>query len=320
MRKQNKITKLACFDLKGTLVNHRNLTSQIPLMDQLMKGLERAGWTLYLLSTYRPQDARRILNAAGVATRLNIFDLAGEDKGVALSKILQKTRAKKVLYIDDKPANLADVKRLHDDRVRIIGFVGSMKYAAGEFGIASWCTRNRVELALSSVDLCETLRIWISDRHVDSLSADELVMLIPGLDHPRSAIAGETANFDHRCVIAKLLRRDIAGYEDTILKKMAWITCHECLLKAVVEVAILAAHLDRHVILGNAYKAHEYESMIRANRDNRALRDMLIRALNCLQDGIAEIGRDAERCRPMGRNIDLDRIKYVSNAIFAALR
>jgi hypothetical protein len=307
--------KLACFDLKGVLVDHRDLTRKIPLIDDLLNGLKQEGWELFLVSTFDRGASAKILRDARISAKLDIVDFSNKDKEEAILRLKDQTRAKEIIFIDDKPKHLIRVKDLHNNSIRTIGFVGSMKYVGEPWKLSEECAKNSIELALSVVDLCETLQISLPSTDLSDMSIDELIMLIPGLDHPMSATAGETANFDHRSIIAELLERDISGYEDLIYKRIGWILCYECLFKALVEFVLASNKMDRRQILGKAYKYEEYLEAIRVNRGNVLLKSSLKCAMDLAREGVDEIGADAQRCRPKGRKLEKineDRIERVS--------
>jgi len=264
-----------------------------------------------------------MLRDAGISAKLDIVDVYNEDKGEAILRLKDQTRAKEIIFIDDKPKHLKRVQGLNNNSIRTIGFVGSMKYVGEPWNLAKECAKKSIELALSVVDLCETLQISLLSTDLSDMSMDELIMLIPGLDHPLGAFGetanlafGETANFDHRSIIAELLERDISGYEDLIYKRIGWIMCYECLFKALVEFVLASNEMDREQVLGKAYKYEEYLEAIRVNRGNVLLKNSLKCAMDLARQGINEIGADAQRCRPRGREIEKineDRIERVSN-------
>jgi hypothetical protein len=316
-----KVMKIACFDLKGVLVNHNDLKRKIPLMDDLLNGLKQEGWELYLVSTFDRGASAKMLRDAGISAKLDIVDVYNEDKGEAILRLKDQTRAKEIIFIDDKPKHLKRVQGLNNNSIRTIGFVGSMKYVGEPWNLAKECAKKSIELALSVVDLCETLQISLLSTDLSDMSMDELIMLIPGLDHPLGAF-GETANFDHRSIIAELLERDISGYEDLIYKRIGWIMCYECLFKALVEFVLASNKMDRDQVLGKAYKYEEYREAIRVNRENVLLTSSLKCAMDLARQGINEIGADAQRCRPKGRKlgkINEDRMKRVSNDLAEVL-
>ena len=313
--------KIACFDLKGTIVDHRNEKKVIPLMDEVTSSLKRNGWKLFIVSSYSESAAAGIARAAGVNPKIKIISSAGKGKGEILAYLMEKEKAEEAIFIDDKPANLSSVMRLQNNKIRIIGFIGSQKYVSGSPDISTWCAQNNVELALSAIDICEALRVYINTDSISDMSIEELTMLIPGLDHPLSALAGETANFDHRYVIAALLKKRIGKNKTEIYKSIAWITCHECLLKTLVEIAIVVVGLDRKEVLGKAYDHEEYVEALKGDQLNPELKKELRYALNCLQDGIELIGADAANCRPRWRSrIEADRIERVIRLLSPLLR
>ena len=242
-----------------------------------------------------------------------------------LREEIRKTPGATCLFLDDKPANLDSVKRECGDMVRTVGCVGSRKYCPQ---LSEWCFRNGVELALSVPDLFEGLAIScaVSGGLVGAtshLSEDDIALLIPGLDHPLSAIAGETSHFDHRAVLVHLLGdRPIEDFQ-RLWANIAWITCRECLFKAVVETVILFLRLDRKNVLKTAYKHHEYMDALgdfATCHPEIDFKSPFSQAFDSANEGISQIGVHAEKCRIFGRWVDVDRLKFARENINKCLQ
>ena len=110
-------TKIACFDLRGVLVNHENETKQIPLMDELLSGLIQKGWNIYVLSTHPQSEIKKIIKSAGIKSVKKFVSCT--DKGTAIIRILDEEKAEEALFVDDKPVHLNNVKNLKDERIRV---------------------------------------------------------------------------------------------------------------------------------------------------------------------------------------------------------
>jgi hypothetical protein len=83
--------------------------------------------------------------------------LSGPDKERTIRNLLGSD-VREVVFIDDKPANVRAVAELKDSRLRVIGFLGSGKYAneAGET-----CREIGVAFAATARDLAEQLGVSI---------------------------------------------------------------------------------------------------------------------------------------------------------------
>lgn len=168
-----------------------------------------------------------------------------------------------------------------------------------------------IELALSAPDLAETLEVRLPDHgEAPDLGPAELASLLPGLDHPCSAIAGETRLFDHRWPLSEL-RRSCDDWWRHAWPQLGWITCNECLWKALVGSVLASAGADRKEVLGDAYKHHEYTEALTAvaEKTKRQLAGGFEDALRAIVDGLADVGIEAQRCRPIGRPMEPDRVE-----------
>lgn len=307
----------AYFDLSGTILNYRTPRS-LPLMAELLCAMSKKGWDISILSRYSTGQCKNLLKMAEITLpdRTRILSSLGSNKGGVLAADIRDQRAGESIFIDDKPENLESVINACGNSVRVIGVVGSRKYVPA---LSQWCAKYGVELALSPIDLCEGLGVslhGINPFHFDHrFTEDELISLIPGLDHPLSAIGGETAHFDHRFVFSMLYECKSFTKYDKLWLNLGWITCNECLWKALVESVVLALALDRSDVLGKAYKAYEYTEAIRSF----ALRNLSVplkstfqKAITTMSKGIQEIGVDAEECRIANRPIERDRLLSIA--------
>lgn len=306
----------AFIDLQGVVLHHRT-GSVLPLMDIFLRGLRRKGWQLNIFTSHMVKQAEAMIAGKNLPSETRIVSTCGRAKGVVLREEIRKTGAGKYLFLDDKPENLASVRERCGDAVRAVGFVGSRKYCPE---LSDWCCRNSVELGLGVPDLLEGLEVsneppdgWA--KATSQLSEEDLALLIPGLDHPRSALAGETQHFDHRPVMNQLLGRPKIADFPRLWENIAWITCRECLLKALIESVIKSLGLKRSDVLGNAYTCAEYlAALSQFAADNRAIKIEFKSAFNkafaYAYEGISQIGIGAEKCRMSRRPIDGDRLEF----------
>jgi hypothetical protein len=315
------MTKHAYIDLLGTIVHHKK-PRPVPLMDSLLRAMGDQGWRITILSSYLPAQVRQLIDEAGISLlgETRILSSAGRDKGEVLRSDLHGQNADEIIFLDDKPQNLASVKNACPDQVRAIGIVGSRKYVPA---LSKWCAASHVELALSTVDLCEGLGVCLSSEipsDFRKFTESELISLIPGLDHPMSAIAGETADFDHRSICAMLFNyKKLKNFEE-FWSNIAWITCNECLWKVLVESVVLARSLRREDVLGKAYKDHEYTAALKSyTRLHPAvdLKSTFETAMAFMQAGIRKLGIEAEDCRMANRPIEKDRLQAIAQRMQA---
>lgn len=306
----------AYFDVQGTIVHHLK-QRPVPLMDDLLRAMIAQGWRTTILTSYRTAECNQVLASAGISlpAGTRILSSSGGDKGEVLLTDLRGQDGDEVVFLDDKPGNLRSVKNACQDRVRVIGFVGSRKYVPA---LSQWCASSRVELALSAVDLCEGLQVGLdySDpSDFEKLTEGDLASLIPGLDHPMSATAGETADFDHRRILLMLFEyRKLKNFEE-LWSNLAWITCNQCLWKALVESVVLAKSLCRQDVLGDAYNDYEYTAALKSYIVRQSvvdLRPTFENAMHWMQVGIANLGAGAELCRIANRPIETDRLQTIS--------
>ena len=316
--------KHAFIDLLGTVIHHRT-ERELALMGSFLRGLaSQHGWNITILTSFGHKHACQLVEHLDLPESVQIVSSAGTTKGLVINASIHNIGDADYLYLDDKPKNLASVRDACGKKVRVIGFVGSHKYTPA---ISEWCAHNEVELALSVSDLCEGLHVDCDayGELVDSgnkWTEDEISMLIPGLDHPLSPLAGETCYLDHRAAMHELLdNREIADYP-RIWQQMAWITCGECLVKVCVRSVIKSIGIDHQKVLGSAYKYQEYLSALRrfaeAHREID-FRRVFNRAFSCAQDGIRSLGIEAERCRISDRPIDFHRLDFARERVTQCL-
>lgn len=311
MRKvSNKVvvSRLDIFDLEGVILQYGK-KRLIPLMDKLLDHLAGSGCRTIILSSHSKEDCARRLQGSGYdpGAGVEIMSSEGSDKGAVVADLLRESGCASCMFVDDKPANLESVLRKCGDKVRVIGFLGSRRYART---LSAWCLSNRVELALSSVDLGKVLN-YEPEVHLGAAAAwsdKELAELLPGLEHPASSMGGDT----DRAILAVLQEREVIQDYESVYTNACWIACGECLWKVFSEfVARSLGHDDR--ILGYSAGAHtsSLKELYDKSSDPAAFRSAFGSAFSRMMAGIREIGVDAENCRLKNLPMDKNRIKFV---------
>jgi hypothetical protein len=151
--------RIACLDLAGTIVDHER-HGAVRFMPELLRALCDAGWQLKIITRWGRTQAERLLIPVCRTSGLpapEIEILSGPDKERTIRNLLGSD-VREVVFIDDKPANVRAVAELKDSRLRVIGFLGSGKYAneAGET-----CREIGVAFAATARDLAEQLGVSI---------------------------------------------------------------------------------------------------------------------------------------------------------------
>jgi hypothetical protein len=279
-------------------------------MPEVLELLRNQGWELFIVSRHQVEDALRLLE--GVLHVERSHCIYAETKRVPVGELL-RTRPdfREVVCLDDNPSNVADIASIHDSRVRPIGFLGTRKYVPE---LSQTCRRLRIEMVFTAPDLAETFGVDLKNPPVESFDKREWAMLIPALDHPASATHGETRWYDHRWPVPAL--QTLGGkWWRYAWPQLGWITCNECLWKVLVWSLIEAAGSTWERVMGNlepADKAHHYQAqLLRCPEELKLrLRPVVSLALDAIQRGIADIGTDAECCRPPSRKpFEPDRIR-----------
>ncbi len=309
----------AYIDLQGVVLHHQT-GRVLPLMDNFLRGLRKKGWHLNILTSHSAQQAAAMIRGKKLPSEMRIVSTRGQAKGVVLRDEIRKIGNGQYLFLDDKFENLASVGEKCGETVRAIGFIGSRKYCPQ---LSDWCCRKKVELGLSVPDLIEGLEVscephdgWV--KTTSRLSEEDLALLISGLDHPLSAIAGESPHFDHRAVMCKLLGRAKIADFPRLWENIAWITCRECLLKALIESVIKSLGLERTDVLGNACTYGEYLAALRefaAEHREIDFKSSFDLAFASAGKGISQIGIGAENCRISCRPIEVDRLEFARTKI-----
>lgn len=314
--------KHAFINFSGTLVKHIN-GEKIPMMQEVLNALANSNWNISVFSKSSEVAVRNVMKSAGIVFAGNILTLKHDSLGALLSEQLEGVGGGDIILIDDNPENLLSVKKECEDSVRVIGFAGSGKYLPE---ISSACRGEGIELALSPVDLCEGLNLYVDSyglfRPLDThFSQADLFMLIPGMDHPASAICGETAHFDHRAPVSLLRDGNWAKVDlYAFWSAVAWISCDECIWKLLSESVSAACSPEVDNLFKGVMKADQYTEVLLQYLEktkNYKIIDLFEVALQHMKRGIETTGHDAEFCRIADRAMDPYRMDKVARRVMS---
>lgn len=298
------------FDFLGTIIHHETMRA-MPMLPFMIRRLQARGCRVVVLTSFEQGRAQRMAAQAGLAGDLEIHST--QNRGQIVGQILRASPAtERAYYIDDKPEGLASVLRAGLDclKGRILGFTGSRKHCATEgeeIGIALWCQRNRVPLALSPYDILCHLR---EDEAIENyaaeppdLSPEELGLLIPGLAHPFSVSGGDAEQ-----ALGVLVWNNRKDWTP-IWENLGWIGGCECQCKIMIRSALLSLGMDAASILSAANKAHEHIDAVHQlpPPDQRQVKARLNEIRTLMNVGLTQIGAAAEDVRPAGNEGNWER-------------
>ncbi|MFW6189502.1 MAG: HAD family hydrolase [Planctomycetota bacterium] len=301
--------RIACLDVSGTVLHHQDIERAVPLMPQLLQTMTAAGWRVMLATRWSSNYATEKLQAAGVSDDVEIIQT--EEKDQTTKQLLDENPdAVPILFVDDNPTSITAVSEAGGDRVRAVSFTGSRKYCPQ---LSNASVAAGVEMALSAPDLAETLCVPLGD-HVGSpdLSAEEWAALIPGLDHPLDDEVAQTEYFDHAWPLGRLREADPNWWERA-WPQAAWVSCSDCLWKLMVCGAVAAAGLEEREIVRSAQTARHYAQAVNeaSSSVQKQLEPQFAVALESVVRGLAEIGAEAQNCRPKNRPMEEGRVGKV---------
>ena len=310
--------KTVFFDLLGTIIHHKTYRP-LPLMKELIQAFKHKRWSVVIVSSCSKGEAEKLLQKAGIKPPTAILSSSkskGGEKGEVIAQYLATHPSEQNFFVDDKRANLESVKNQCGDRVRVIGFVGSRKYVPA---LSAWCTKNRVELAISTPDLCAGLGFEArlsgqDDERLLNWKERELIDLLPG-----------SPDTIQRAVFAFLLERKGISDFDYLWRNIAWMSCPECPVEFLVLafVASVLKYLGSDLYLLNSGTGAKHTQALKdfvARNPDLDFHSAFTHALAVLKQGRVEIGVEAEKCRISGRHIAHDRIEKVENRLIAVFR
>jgi hypothetical protein len=300
--------RIAHIDLSGTILQHKVSDRPVPLMPQLLRSMQENGWQVTVTSIrFSASETKLAMAAAGID--LDVEAIIAPNKGEAVKEALAANPdAEEAVVVDDRGGNLDDVLALRDKRVRAMGFIGSRKYCPQ---LCVRCATWGIGVALSAPDLAEALGVPLRvDPDSLELTCEEWSSLIAGLDHPFSESEAVTERFDHALPVEGL-RRTCTDWWKHAWWQLGWITCAECLWKAVVASAIEAAGLNCEEVLEHPGLPDDCAERLRlapAGKKEK-LKPQFVAALELITRGLGEVGPEADKCRPRGRTVDAERVE-----------
>ncbi len=291
--------RIACFDLKGTLVRHDDLSRAVPLMPKLLGQLQREGWALKIVTTFGESTAAGLLQTICREADVKASDvevLSGADRARCIQGLREANPDEEIVLIDDKPEHIAAVHRAAMPNVRVLGFLGSGKYAplAGDL---SDCIG--VRYSLTAEDLAVQLGVHVLGDFADlhPLRVEDLFDMLPGLTHPLSSVGGDDrlvwTVIAHRRTAVMIIPRALRW------RNLAWVRCDECVWKLMVELATIECEdVHRDAILGkDDLRAEGYVDAVAQSPPEirQRLKELLDSGLGLMAFGIDRIGRGAAR-------------------------
>ncbi len=308
--------KILFIDVSGTLIHHETGRA-VPVMPELVSSAMEQGWDTVAVSRHSEKDIMSMLTSVNLEERTAIRSSAGSTKGEVVRQEVADRRAQIAVFVDDKPDNLGGALEVAGDAVRVLGFLGSRKYTPE---LSTWCRNNRVELALSAVDLAEALSVPLSfedgaETLLSTYTPEELCAVLPGTNHPMSTQDGPKQMTDHQVpaeAILSALRSDPGSFPfDRLWEDLVWVACTQCMWKLLVQSVAGYLELDMETDLGNPYKDHEHVERLAGlirRRPHLPIIQRMESAIDLMERGLHKVGRDAEKCRPAGRTVEPDRI------------
>ena len=256
---------VACFDITGTLIHHKT-GRLVPLMPQLLRRLHEAGWRVTITTRHGKGEAEKVLPKVYRAAEISdssITVAAGVADKAAYVRRLVADGVTDLVFVDDNPKHIVAVQkaaqnlgdRLRTSVVHVFGFLGSRNYAPEAY---SRSISAGARYALTAIDLAEQLESWSSFKSLlPTLTLDEIIELIPGLQHPMSATGGESQSipasiFEHANELT-------ADRFDRIWGNVGLVQCDRCMLYLMVRLAMTECrHPESMAVLEGTHDVHEY--------------------------------------------------------------
>ncbi len=301
----NTRRRVACFDLEGTLLEHEGLRRPVPLMPALLEGLASKGWALEVWTRTTVSYARQRLEEAGVELPGQLQQV--ESKREALQQVLATEGVDDVLYVDDNPRTLEDIAQSGDQRLRVIGVVGSGKYCPD---LSIRCAQFSLQVALSAPDLAAILGVPLAVPEGEvGFTAQQWASLLRGLDDPLAGGALAETGFAQDWPLRGL--RAAGQWWSAAWPQIGWLTTAEGVWKLLVESVQDAAELGEEALEVSGREGGDITGWLRhlPGAQKVHLESFFAGALESLIQGIALIGAEAELCRHQGRALQRDRVE-----------
>jgi hypothetical protein len=292
---------VACLNIRGTLVHHET-KKPVPLMPQLLRRLQEAGWQIKVTTRYEMDKAEDLLSSVCrtadiLATSVDIA--AGLTDKAAYVRRLLDDGVTNLIFIDDNPTQVKAVQKvvlaperpLRNAVVRVFGFLGSRKSVPKAY---AECINAGAKYALTAIELAERLESWFSYESIlVTLTLDGVIELIPGLQHPMSAAGGES-----QLIPGFILARWNQLSPDQL--KHVWmnigmVQCDECMFYWMVRLALAeCGHPKFEAFLEGAHDVQQYMSALKAvpPRLLHELGQSLNRGLDLMAEGVKGVGID----------------------------
>ena len=294
-------SRIACFDLEGTIVDHE-WHKMLALMPELLRSLHDSGWDLKIVTAWGRAKAEEFLAPVYYSLGLPASEvelLSSPDKAGCILGLLTSS-VREIVFVDDKPENIRAVAQLNNPRIRVFGYLGSGKYARD---VRAACRQIGVAYAPTALDLAEQLGVPLEPdatctRH---LTIDDLVALIPGLRGRREVLA-EILNRRNE-LSAEVCRR--------IWKTVPWIQDERSAWWLMVNLALVECGIDAKTVSGIADGPDEYVRAVRSVSDDVRgdLERYLRHGLRLMQEGVADAEREIGQTCSEGERMTHDRAK-----------
>lgn len=301
----NAQTRIACFDLSGTLLEHEELRRPVPLMPAVLDGLAERGWGLKVLTRTTVSYAGERLDAADVELPAELMQV--ESKREALEEVLEDETVHEVLFVDDNPRSVDAISQIDDDRLRVLGIVGSGKYCP-ELSIR--CAQFSVQVALSAPDLAAILSVPLAvpEGEVD-FTTEEWASLMRGLADPVAGGQLQETGFPEAWPLEGLRARP--EWWAAAWPQIGWVANGAGVWKLLVDSVLEAADLREEASDAADWEPQAVTEWLGnlSGGQKMHLQSFFAKALESLIQGIARIGAEAELCRPAGLPLQRDRVE-----------
>lgn len=257
---------VACFNTRGTLIHHKT-KKPVPLMPHLLRRLQEAGWQIRVTTRSGADAAEELLCPVYREAKIPpksikiAADLTDKAKYV---RCLIDGGATDVVFVDDNPTQVESVQKFGQGRrdavVRVFGFLGSIRVPKAY----ARCVNAGAKRAMTAIDLSEQLESWFSYESVlPTLSFDDVIELIPGLQHPMSTAGGES-----QLVPGFIFARwtDLSADQlNRVWMNVGLVQCDRCMWYLIVRLALTESGHPR--FLAALEGAHDVEKCMLALKE-----------------------------------------------------